>query len=137
MKLKNQPFIVVALGLIFFIADRILKYLFFDTATINYGIAFGITIPNYILITLLVIINIIIAVWLISSWKAGKRFEASLISLIILGSASNIIDRIKFGYVIDYIDIKVWPVFNIADVLIVLGTAMLLIKYYKENKKLP
>ena len=43
------------------------------------------------------------------------------------GAVSNIIDRIRLGCVIDYIDLKIWPVFNLADVYIAIGIIFILI----------
>ncbi|RLE42967.1 signal peptidase II, partial [Candidatus Woesearchaeota archaeon] len=44
------------------------------------------------------------------------------------GIISNLIDRLAFGYVIDYIDLRIWPAFNIADVAITIGVLMLFIQ---------
>lgn len=41
------------------------------------------------------------------------------------GATGNLTDRLRFGYVVDFIDIRVWPVFNLADFSIVLGLALL------------
>jgi lipoprotein signal peptidase len=58
------------------------------------------------------------------------------LSFIIAGGLSNIIDRILHaGRVIDFIDLKFWPVFNIADVSIVLGGTLFLFYYYKITRK--
>jgi len=45
--------------------------------------------------------------------------------LVILGAGSNLLDRFKYGAVIDFIDFKIWPVFNLADVMIVVGLGLL------------
>jgi hypothetical protein len=47
-------------------------------------------------------------------------------ALVLGGALGNLIDRIRLQYVIDYLDIRVWPVFNIADAAIVVGVATLL-----------
>ncbi|MGB9586881.1 MAG: signal peptidase II, partial [Armatimonadota bacterium] len=44
------------------------------------------------------------------------------------GAVGNLIDRIRFRYVVDFIDLRVWPVFNIADVAITIG--LFLLAYY-------
>lgn len=58
--------------------------------------------------------------------------------MLIAGILGNLIDRIIYGYVIDYLDFRIFnynfPVFNLADTLIVLATIALLIKTYKEEK---
>ncbi|MCR5756970.1 MAG: signal peptidase II [Selenomonas sp.] len=51
------------------------------------------------------------------------------------GSVSNLIDRVRSGLVIDFFDFRVWPVFNIADIAIVLGVAsMIYAILYKEKE---
>jgi len=62
---------------------------------------------------------------------AKTRLEAMSVSLILGGAIGNVIDRIYFGYVIDFLDVYVgsyhWPAFNIADSAIVVGAALLII----------
>jgi len=138
MSHKNQSLIIIIFGLIFFIIDRILKYLFFyqiikDSFFLAYaknaGIAFGINLPKPFLIIFYFIIALIIIaliIRLIKLWTGGKHLAASLIWLVILGAASNIIDRIKFGFVIDYINLYIWPVFNLADMMITGGVLIII-----------
>lgn len=68
------------------------------------------------------------------------RKEHSIpILLIVAGIISNLIDRIFRGFVIDFIDLKFWPVFNLADSCIVIGVIWLcivfLVEDYKERKE--
>lgn len=62
------------------------------------------------------------------------NFKSSLLAtvLIISGAVSNIIDRLYFSCVIDFIDLKFWPIFNLADIFIVSGAILLLAKYLKS-----
>jgi signal peptidase II len=50
----------------------------------------------------------------------------------------NFIDRLRFGYVVDFLDFRVWPVFNIADCAIVIGVLILayLITFHPEYQSL-
>ncbi|MBI3319439.1 MAG: signal peptidase II [Candidatus Omnitrophica bacterium] len=48
------------------------------------------------------------------------------LSLILGGAAGNLIDRVSWGWVIDFIDLRVWPVFNLADSAITVGVTLLL-----------
>jgi signal peptidase II len=41
------------------------------------------------------------------------------------GAAANVVERLRFGYVIDYFDVHVWPVFNLADTAVVVGAGLL------------
>lgn len=52
--------------------------------------------------------------------------------LVLSGAISNIIDRLIYGCIIDFIDLKVWPVFNLADVFITLGVILFLFYFYKK-----
>lgn len=57
------------------------------------------------------------------------------LAIIILGAFSNLLDRIFFGAVVDYIDLKYYTVFNLADVMIVLGIAILIVVIWKDKNK--
>jgi signal peptidase II len=48
------------------------------------------------------------------------------LGLVIGGSVSNLLDRVRLGYVTDFLDLKYWPAFNLADSFIVIGVCILL-----------
>ena len=50
------------------------------------------------------------------------------------GAAGNLIDRIRLGYVIDFLDVRFWPVFNIADSAVVCGVALLAVLLLREDR---
>ena len=58
------------------------------------------------------------------------------LSFILGGSLGNLIDRFARGYVVDYLDITVWPVFNLADVMINVGVILLAYKLFEEEEKI-
>lgn len=64
-------------------------------------------------------------------WRSTRRIEAMAYGLIVGGALGNIIDRLRFGAVTDFLDFYVgntyWPAFNIADVAIVTGVALLFV----------
>ena len=74
---------------------------------------------------------------LIKAVRSGKFAENLLYSfslvLIMAGAMGNLIDRLTLRYVIDFIDVKIWPVFNIADSSITIGTALLIISFTKSR----
>lgn len=49
------------------------------------------------------------------------------------GALGNFIDRVRLGYVIDYLDLNFWPVFNIADINIVFGVILIILGILNEN----
>jgi len=136
---------MAAVTLLFFVLDRILKYLFyfyhwgqriwFINIMENRGIAFGIQLKNNIFYIIIFIIIILLSWQLISHFRDKKYKNCFYLSLILFGAASNIIDRIKYGFVVDFIDIWFWPVFNLADIMIVAGCIMIMIQYLKSSKQ--
>ena len=55
-------------------------------------------------------------------------------SLILGGAIGNLVDRIFLGYVIDFIDFRIWPVFNLADSAITIGAAIILLRCIPASK---
>lgn len=55
-------------------------------------------------------------------------------AMILGGAVGNLIDRLRYGYVVDFLDFRIWPVFNIADCAIVIGVLILtyLITFHPE-----
>ena len=73
-----------------------------------------------------------------ASFRGGVTAPRSLLFLIscglILGGAlSNLCDRIFLGYVVDYIDIRIWPVFNLSDSCISIGVSLLFLNSFKRT----
>ncbi|MEK6907233.1 MAG: signal peptidase II [Nanoarchaeota archaeon] len=101
------------------ILDQITKYFLGDVK--NYGAAFGI-LQGYT--TFLIIISVIVALVCVYYYRE-KNLRLAL-SFILAGTISNLIDRILFGYVRDFIDLKIWPVFNLADSFNVVGVILLI-----------
>lgn len=54
-------------------------------------------------------------------------------SLIVGGALGNLVDRILYGAVVDFLDFHFWPVFNLADSAITLGSALLLVIFYRRK----
>ena len=93
----------------------------------NSGIAFGL----FSSATAVVIVLTTIAVtWMLVFFaRSGARHPVLPVALglVIGGSSSNLIDRMRLGYVTDFLDLRYWPAFNLADSFIVIGVAVLLI----------
>ncbi len=115
-------------------ASYIIKKNFFELTYVeNYGAAFGILQDRrtfFIIMTLAVVIGI--AFFIINNYYAMNGFLKVGLAMLLGGAIGNFIDRIRLGYVIDFISFKFinkyhFPVFNIADIFIVLGTGLILI----------
>jgi signal peptidase II len=92
----------------------------------NSGIAFGLfasATPVVIALTGLAV------AWMLAYFaRAGTRHPVLPVALglVIGGSVSNLLDRVRLGYVTDFLDFRWWPAFNLADSFIVIGVAILL-----------
>ncbi len=99
----------------------------------NRGAAFGILEHKrlfFIIITLIILA--FISFYLIKNYNSLSIYAKLSLSMLIGGATGNLIDRIRFGYVVDFISFKVkryysFPVFNIADIFIVLSTFFIVI----------
>ena len=97
----------------------------------NSGVSFGLfgdsDTSRWILVGLALAIVVVLLIWLV---RAGNGIVVFALTLVVGGALSNVVDRVVYGAVIDFVDIHAfgfhWPAFNVADSTIVLGTAMLL-----------
>jgi len=102
----------------------IIKGIFNLTLIHNRGAAFGILKNQIALLILTSVCAIILIYFNLKSNKHRKSWVVSL-SLILAGAIGNLIDRLFFGYVIDFLDFRIWPVFNVADSSITIGAILL------------
>lgn len=110
----------------------IIKDIFSFTYVQNTGAAWGILSEYDFILKLLT--PVLIAVILIYLLKmTDRKSELIFGGLIIGGAIGNYIDRIFRGYVIDFMDFKVWPVFNFADICIVIGCIAVIIKIFPSG----
>lgn len=144
---------IISLIAIFFIGDRLLKiwalklepnenykilgdWLIFSF-TKNYNIAFSLPINGTWLLPAIFIIILGLIALLIKIIYQEKKFGLSAIFLtfIIFGAISNMIDRLFYSYVIDYLAIKNVSILNLADVMISLGAILFLKNNFTKTTK--
>ena len=152
---KNISIIIIFFLTIFF--DQLTKILviknfqlyeslsilpFFNlTFVVNYGFAFGfLNNPSLNQIIVILVIFSIIAYFLYLLIKTQDQFFRFSLILVISGAIGNFIDRILYGFVIDFIDIYLgsyhWPAFNLADSSITLGFILIMFNILFLNKKI-
>lgn len=104
----------------------------------NTGMAFGMFQNGN---CLLAVVMVLIIGYIVYSWKElcsyGKLSKwASM--FILAGAIGNLYDRITLGFVVDFLDFRVWPVFNVADSFITIGACLFVVAFLlsrpKENK---
>ena len=148
--MSKKVWLTNILVLVIFILDRIFKiyfisnpgasrvfvsnFLSFNLET-NPGIAFGLKLPQLFLIPIVVIVIVILIYAILGVYKEKDIISYTALILIVVGAISNFIDRIKYSNVIDYINVEFFTVFNLADTMITVGVAVLIISRLKVLAK--
>ena len=160
MTLRTRSLIIAAA---IFIVDQIMKALvlgpfglrvegdsiellpiFNLTLVHNEGISLGLLqatsdLARWGLVAMTGAVSVFVAVWL---WREANRLDALGFSLVLGGALGNLVDRVRFGYVVDYADLhfgafRPFLVFNIADAAITIGVLVLLARalFAKDDAK--
>ncbi len=154
MQERNKKIIwIVFLSAVFVLIDQVAKYIvlrlpsmgedFFSDKKLylielhkNTGLAFGVDLGmfwNYFLI--IVVIAALIFVFVKEKMYVGRFGPVVGLALVFGGAFGNIIDRWNHGYVIDFVKISILPIFNLADVFILVGVIVLFICILKTPDK--
>ena len=94
------------------------------TLVYNRGGAFGI-FQNQLLLFVLVSFFAVGLIFYNLRNKSNSIILKVVLSFILGGAIGNLIDRLRFGFVIDFLDLRIWPVFNIADSVITIAALFL------------
>lgn len=117
---------------------KIINKFFYLTYVQNKGIAFSMLEDNIILIIIMSLIIITILFHYIKEITQNKK-KTICYGMILGGAFGNLIDRIAYGYVIDFLDFRIFgyhfPIFNIADTMIVIAVILLIIINIKEESR--
>ncbi len=156
IRISRHARLGLSLALVIFIADQISKYFilqrfdvftpplevtpFFNLRLVwNPGVSFGMFSgldARYPLLLFTSLIVIAVIVWL---WKTKDTRLTWPLGMIIGGALGNIVDRARFGAVVDFLDVHAygyhWPAFNIADASIVVGALLAAWYGMQEDKQ--
>lgn len=111
----------------------LIPHVFHLTYIRNPGAAFGILAHKtgiFVMVALVVVVGVL--------W-ASRRFEKEgfllrfSLGLVMGGALGNLLDRLRYGLVVDFLDFRIWPVFNLADTGIVVGTFFLLLVLWRKE----
>ena len=109
----------------------------------NTGVSFGFMqgrgeLGRWLLIGVAVVIGVALAVWL---WRERRPLVQAALWLVLAGAVGNVIDRLRFGAVVDFLDFHLggqhWPAFNVADSTIVIGAGLLLVDAFMPQRAKP
>lgn len=103
----------------------------------NSGIAFGLFASATPIVTVLTAVAVGWMLYFFARSGARHPVLPVALGLLIGGSASNLIDRVRLGHVTDFIDVRFWPAFNLADSFIVSGVVILLVALLAADRRKP
>jgi len=106
----------------------------------NTGSAFGLFVNQAFLLALIGVVGVIAILLFYRYFSKSSLLGISALSLVFGGAIGNLIDRFRFGYVTDFIDVRLWhdyhwPSFNVADSAITVGSIMLVIFIFLSFRK--
>jgi signal peptidase II len=145
--------IALTIAALVFLFDQLTKYIvttplqlerrgsmqllsFFDLRWVeNYGVSMGFLTAStdtgrWLLVALTAAISVGVFVWI---WREKRRDDAIALALVLGGAVGNIVDRVRFGYVVDFADLhfgewRPFLIFNVADAAITIGVLLLLVR---------
>ena len=149
-----MDFSVLAIGFFLILVDQAIKFLvvsymklgesipvlagiFHITYIENPGAAFGLFANQRVIFIVAAALVIAAACLMYRRLMSEKVIVRWGVALLLGGAAGNLIDRVRIGRVIDFLDFRIWPVFNIADIGICIGVSLLMyaLLYDKEKEK--
>lgn len=110
----------------------IIKNIFHITYSENIGAGFSILKGH---ITFFIVVSIIVIILIFYYYKRiiKRKFTIISTSLMLGGCVGNLIDRLIFAKVTDFIDLRVWPIFNIADSALTIGVILLIVYIWRKK----
>lgn len=108
---------------------------FYLTYIMNPGAAFGLLANQtylFVSVTVLLVAGVLVGYRKLPPDRPLLYYG---LSLVVGGALGNLVDRLRFGQVVDYLDFRVWPVFNLADTAIVIGAGLLILELLRDSGK--
>jgi signal peptidase II len=114
----------------------VINNVFHLTYVENTGMAFGMLRDHPLLLLVAIAISLLfIGIYALKTHN-GKSLLLLSYGFIIGGAIGNLIDRVRLGFVLDFLDFRIWPVFNLADTFISIGVGLIILDlfFHKEKK---
>jgi len=119
----------------------IITDLFYLTSHRNAGAAFGILQNQRWFFIIITIIAVTAIIYYLLKYRHTKKLQSYSLALILGGALGNFLDRLLYGEVVDFLDVKIklgsfhydYPIFNIADSALVIGVILMLLDTLRES----
>lgn len=112
----------------------VIRSVFHFTYISNPGAAFGVLPHQDFFLLGIVGVLFIAFFWLRKRIPAKPLYFPLAVGCVLGGALGNAIDRVRFGGVVDFIDFRVWPVFNVADMAICLGVTLIMFYFWRYDR---
>ncbi|MDP6265770.1 MAG: signal peptidase II [Candidatus Woesearchaeota archaeon] len=146
---KRKYITIVSIAIVVVLIDQITKFLiktnfelnqtlpliknfFHFTYITNFGAGFGILQQQEFILIFISIIVIGVIVYHFDRIKEKEILLQALVGFVLGGTIGNLIDRIAYGFVIDFLDFRIWPIFNVADSFVTIGVIGLIIYFWNK-----
>jgi len=147
--MKNKYITIFSTALIIILIDQITKFLirinfqlndslpliknvFHLTYIQNTGAGFGILKSQTLILIFISLIVIGVIFYYFDRIKDKEILLQVLVGFVLAGTIGNLIDRLTYGFVVDFIDFQIWPIFNIADSFVTIGIIGLIIYLWEK-----
>ena len=111
----------------------VIRNVFHLTLVHNTGAAFGLFAGKAVFFILISVTAIILILVALKKTAGGSALLKVGLAMILGGAIGNLIDRVRLGFVVDFLDFRIWPVFNLADTTITLGAGLLAVYIFRRK----
>ena len=142
----------LGIGILVFVIDQLVKHLvvstmhlgqsfpvikgiFHITYVLNPGAAFGMLEPQRWFFIVVALAAVLLGVFFYRKLQQESILMRSGAGLLLGGAVGNLADRIQSGVVVDFLDFRVWPVFNIADIASCAGAGILIYDIWQRRNE--
>ena len=142
----------LGIGILVFVIDQLVKHLvvstmhlgqsfpvikgiFHITYVLNPGAAFGMLEHQRWFFIVVALVAVLLGVFFYRKLQQESILMRSGAGLLLGGAVGNLADRIQIGLVVDFLDFRVWPVFNIADIAICAGAGILIYDIWQRRNE--
>ena len=142
----------LGIGILVFVIDQLVKHLvvstmhlgqsfpvikgiFHITYVLNPGAAFGMLEHHRWFFIIVALAAVLLGVFFYRKLQQESILMRSGAGLLLGGAVGNLADRIQSGLVVDFLDFRVWPVFNIADIAICAGAGILIYDIWQRRNE--
>jgi signal peptidase II len=108
---------------------------FYITYVKNYGAAFGILAHRTGLFVIITVSVVLLIIFFLRQLPKDQNLLRIALVLQLGGALGNLMDRLLYGFVIDFLDFRFWPVFNVADIAIVAGIGLLMLDLARTTRE--